>query len=124
MNRLIKYVETPEEREAAYAIRMTVFVEEQNIPPWEEIDAEDETAYHLLALVDSLPVGTARILSRGGEIGKIGRVAVLAEHRKTGVGRELMSKEIDHCSPAKNRESCQKNGRERRSMAFIFSSFG
>jgi len=41
-------VATAEEREAVFAIRMTVFVEEQAVPPEEELDLYDLTALHFL----------------------------------------------------------------------------
>jgi predicted GNAT family N-acyltransferase len=85
---------TAAEREAIFAIRMTVFVEEQAVPAEEELDAYDLTAAHFLARrVDPNAaeiVGTARLLDKGHGVGKIGRVAVLREHRGQGVGALLM----------------------------------
>ena len=83
------------EREAVFAIRMTVFVEEQAVPPEEELDAYDVTAAHFLARLASDPdpsgiVGTARLIDKGHSVGKIGRVAVLRNHRGHGVGALLM----------------------------------
>ena len=71
------------------AIRLKVFVEEQHVPVEEERDAHDETATHLLAVVDGQALGTARIL-RDGTTGKIGRVAVLPQARGTGLGAALI----------------------------------
>ncbi|HZT43723.1 MAG TPA: GNAT family N-acetyltransferase [Chthonomonadaceae bacterium] len=90
-------VTTPEERAAVFAVRMVVFVEEQAVPPEEELDALDVTATHFLARL-KLPqagdplgiVGAARLVDKGGSVGKIGRVAVLREHRGRGVGVLLM----------------------------------
>ncbi len=88
-------VTTSAEREAVFAVRMKVFVEEQAVPPEEEIDAYDVTAAHFLARLAADPtssgiVGTARLLDKGHGVGKIGRVAVLREHRGQGVGALLM----------------------------------
>ena len=90
-------VRTNEEREAVFAVRMIVFVEEQQVPPEEELDALDITATHFLArLADAAPndteaiVGAARLVDKGEGKGKIGRVAVLREHRGRGVGALLM----------------------------------
>ncbi len=88
-------ITTSAEREAAFAIRMTVFVEEQAVPPEEELDAYDVTAAHFLARLAADPapsviVGTARLVDKGHGTGKIGRVAVLREHRGFGVGALLM----------------------------------
>lgn len=74
---------------ACHAIRRAVFIEEQAVPEALEIDGLDGQAIHLLATVDGRPVGTARLLPKG-EIGKIGRVAVLADQRGTGLGAALI----------------------------------
>ena len=88
-------VTTSAEREAVFAIRMTVFVEEQAVPPEEELDAYDIAASHFLARLAEVShvsgiIGTARLVDKGHGVGKIGRVAVLREHRGQGVGALLM----------------------------------
>jgi predicted GNAT family N-acyltransferase len=75
---------------------MHVFVDEQGVPPWEEMDALDETADHFAALVDGRVVGTARLVEKTPGIGKIGRVAVEQEARARGVGRTLMIYVMDY----------------------------
>ena len=59
---VVKLAETEEERRAAFALRLQVFVREQGVPPEEELDAEDERATHALALVGGRPVGTGRLV--------------------------------------------------------------
>ena len=88
---------TSEEREQAFVVRMRVFVDEQKVPPEEELDAFDRTALHFLARQVPAPphhptgiVGTARLIDKGNGQGKVGRVAVLPEHRGHGVGHLLM----------------------------------
>lgn len=76
--------------ESCLAIRMEVFVAEQNVPEDEERDALDETALHILALVNGQPAGTARAVTKVPGVIKIGRVAVRAAHRGTGLGARLM----------------------------------
>jgi predicted GNAT family N-acyltransferase len=81
------------EMESIFAVRMTVFVEEQAVPAEEELDAYDLTSVHFMVRVcseDTGAVGTARLIDKGPGIAKIGRVAVLREHRGRGVGLELM----------------------------------
>tara|TARA_R110002096_G_scaffold71295_13_gene170439 strand:+ start:879 stop:1316 length:438 start_codon:yes stop_codon:yes gene_type:complete len=69
-------------------VRRTVFIEEQNVPAEIEIDEFDPISRHLIAIsAPGEPIGTARLLPDG----KIGRVAVLKEWRRQGVGRQLMS---------------------------------
>lgn len=77
------------EFEAIREIRRRVFVEEQGVSPANEFDAIDQVALHLLATMDGVALGTARLYSEDG-IGRIGRVAVLEEARGRGVGRALM----------------------------------
>ena len=78
----------PDDRQALTAIRRKVFVEEQQVPEEEEMDAFDETSVHLLARSsDSGLIGCARIMPTG----QIGRMAVLREFRGGGVGSLLMT---------------------------------
>jgi len=86
------------ERSAVFAIRLQVFVVEQNVPPAEEWDEFDLTATHFLVRrlrLSASPVpediiGTARLIDMGKQIGKVGRVAILPEHRGRGAGSCLM----------------------------------
>jgi predicted GNAT family N-acyltransferase len=74
---------------AAYAVRHQVFVVEQAVPPALERDEFDDIAVHLVALHGDDVIGTLRIVVSGGSA-KIGRMAVLAAHRKAGIGSLLM----------------------------------
>lgn len=69
------------------AIRTKVFVDEQGVPPDLEWDGLDEHAYHVIAYApDGAPIGTGRLLQDG----HIGRLAVLMEWRRRGVGRAIL----------------------------------
>jgi predicted GNAT family N-acyltransferase len=69
------------------AIRTAVFVEEQGVPPDLEWDGLDEHAYHIVAYAaDGTPIGTGRLLQDA----QIGRMAVLKEWRRKGVGTALL----------------------------------
>lgn len=72
-----------------HALRRVVFIEEQNVDEALEVDGLDERALHVLARLDGLPVGCARILLMG-DTAKIGRVCVLGTHRGQGIGQALM----------------------------------
>lgn len=75
---------------ACHHLRRVVFINEQNVPEAEELDDKDSEAVHILATApDGSPAGTARLLF-DGETGKIGRVCVIADHRRTGLGAELI----------------------------------
>lgn len=83
------------DRRACYAVRIAVFVEEQKVPLEEEIDAEDEKAWHFVVEDAGRVVGTARLVAKGDGVGKIGRVALLPEYRGRGIGRDLMGYVMD-----------------------------
>jgi len=68
-------------------IRFQVFVREQGVPPELEVDGSDPLCLHVLAEIPGKGfIGTARLLPDG----HIGRVAVLAEYRRKGIGREMV----------------------------------
>ncbi|MEX0283401.1 MAG: GNAT family N-acetyltransferase [Paracoccaceae bacterium] len=80
--------------ETCFALRHTVFVEEQGVPVEEEQDEMDPTATHLLAWDNGRPVGAARVVFADATV-KIGRVCVLAEARGTGLGVGLIRCAVD-----------------------------
>lgn len=97
----VSVIRTPEAMQDALSVRFRVFVEEQHVPIEEEVDELDERpgerddVVHVLLRVNGHPTATARLLlghrdpTEGG-YPHIGRVAVLAEHRKSGLGRIVM----------------------------------
>ncbi|MDR7126170.1 GNAT family N-acetyltransferase [Pseudotabrizicola sp. 4114] len=74
---------------ACLRLRRAVFIEEQGVAEAEELDNRDEGAIHMLATLDGVPMGSARLLL-SGDTGKIGRVCVLPAARGTGLGAALM----------------------------------
>ena len=83
---IVKIAETGEEREGAVAVRMRVFVEEQQIPAEEELDDADSTALHAVAVDKAKIVGTGRLIDLGDGKGQIGRMAVDQDYRRRGTG--------------------------------------
>ena len=79
-----------EAKNEAYLIRKCVFIEEQGVPEDMELDEFDPLAMHALAYLDSQCIGTARLVTMPGNIGRIGRMAVLAAYRRGGVGARLL----------------------------------
>jgi len=71
--------------EQAFRIRRTVFIEEQGVPESIEMDELDASAVHVLCVVGNKAVATGRLNFIDGEA-KMGRVAVLQEHRGKGIG--------------------------------------
>ncbi|MSP22820.1 MAG: GNAT family N-acetyltransferase [Dehalococcoidia bacterium] len=83
---------------AALEVRRAVFIDEQGVPESEEIDRHDgdpaavTSAVHVLARLDGRAVATGRMLLvyERDSNAHIGRVAVLADERRSGVSRAVM----------------------------------
>ncbi|MBQ8433462.1 MAG: GNAT family N-acetyltransferase [Clostridia bacterium] len=76
-----------------YALRNEVFVIEQQVDPTIERDERDKEATHIVATMDNLVVGCARLFWEDGA--HIGRFAVAKEYRNKGVGRAICQYIID-----------------------------
>lgn len=87
-------VDLTDDLETCLALRRLVFMQEQGVSEADEIDGLDPECLHLLAMVDAVPAGTARIYLEGSTA-KIGRVCVLQEYRGKGLGAALIGKAID-----------------------------
>ncbi|MFI0236685.1 GNAT family N-acetyltransferase [Streptomyces sp. NPDC016845] len=97
---VVRVAESDEDREACFAVRREVFVDEQGVPEELEYDAYDAGAVHVLAVRDDgLPLGAGRLLTgeaaavkNGGasDVGALGRLAVLKAARGLGVGAALV----------------------------------
>ena len=75
-----------DQRQILEEIRRIVFIEEQEVPTELEWDGEDDEAWHFLATLGGVPVGTARLLATG----QIGRMSVLQPYRRQGIGTALL----------------------------------
>ena len=75
------------------AVRTPVFIDEQLVTPEFEWDNIDATALHLLALLNDEPIGCLRII----DYHKIGRMAVLKEWRRMGLGAALLLEAVNIC---------------------------
>ncbi len=80
---------TRQQRDDAFSVRIAVFVEEQQIPREEELDEHDASAIHCVGYLDGAPVAAGRLVVGDG-YGKIGRMAVLKEHRGAGYGAMVL----------------------------------
>lgn len=94
----IKKVESPEEMKATKAIRLQVFVTEQNIPEPEEFDEFDNESEQFIAYYTDTPIGTARYRTTDTGI-KFERFAVLPDYRHKGVGTRLMQSMLKETLP-------------------------
>ena len=87
---VVKLVETEEERQAAFALRTRVFVQEQGVPLEEELDEDDEVAIHVAAICRGSTVGTGRVLYSSSREARIGRMAVEKPWRRSGIGGRIL----------------------------------
>ena len=83
----------PWEKARAHAapIRFTVFVEEQGVPLEIELDEQDPLSIHVVAFENRKPVATGRLLPDG----HIGRMAVLKDWRRRGIGALMLQALIE-----------------------------
>jgi len=87
-------ISSPADLDTAFAIRRTVFVDEQRVSAREEYDEYEESSRHFLARIDGVPGGTARWRRTSYGV-KMERFAVLKEFRQQGVGKALVQAVLD-----------------------------
>jgi predicted GNAT family N-acyltransferase len=86
----VKIVENVKELEDAFSVRRTVFIDEQNVPAEEEIDQYEDEAVHFVTYLEGSPIAAGRFRVVDG-YGKVERICVLKEARKTGSGKAIMN---------------------------------
>jgi predicted GNAT family N-acyltransferase len=78
----------------ALAIRAIVFIEEQKCPFDEEFDSYDvlnnPNVIHFIVKKNNQPVATARMILEKDHQAKIGRIAILKDFRRKGLGTYFM----------------------------------
>lgn len=92
MHNILNVVKTTdvEKRKDAFAVRTTVFVDEQKVPPELEIDElENEAVHFILYDNQSQPCGAGRFRTVD-EYGKVERICVLKKARGSGAGNLIM----------------------------------
>jgi predicted GNAT family N-acyltransferase len=76
---------------AAEQVRRAVFVAEQGVPADMELDELDPMVMHAVARrADGTCIGTARLIPEAAGTARVGRMAVLADWRRQGVGAALL----------------------------------
>ena len=91
-----------EDAKRAFAIRQTVFVEEQEVDPELEWDEFESGSNHYLVLKENQPAGTARW--RETDIGvKLERFAVLPEFRNQGIGEKILGRILEDVIPLRRK---------------------
>ena len=89
---MIKILETKEELNLGFALRIKVFVEEQKVPIELELDEKDnsENTVHIGFFDNNKLIGIARLIDLDKDVIHIGRVVIDKEYRGQGIGRELI----------------------------------
>ena len=83
-------------------LRFAIFVGEQNVPKGIELDDLDAQCVHAIAYdVDGKAIGTGRLLPNG----HIGRMAVVAEWRRRGIGAEILEALINEARRRGHKEA-------------------
>ena len=90
---MIKILKSKEELNLGFALRIKVFVEEQNVPMELELDEKDnsENTVHIGFFDNNKLIGAARLIDLDKDVIHIGRVAIDKEYRGRGIGRELIN---------------------------------
>ncbi|WP_338453335.1 GNAT family N-acetyltransferase [Niallia oryzisoli] len=87
----VQTISSEQQLNDAFKIRKKVFVEEQNVPPEEEIDDLESEATHFVLYIKEEPAGAGRFRTVNG-YGKVERICVLSDYRGTGAGKAIMEK--------------------------------
>ena len=89
---MIKILKNKEELELGFALRIEVFVKEQNVPIELELDDKDhsDNTVHIGYFNDNKLIGVARLIDLDKDVIHIGRVVIDKEYRGQGIGRELI----------------------------------
>ncbi|RKD24448.1 GNAT family N-acetyltransferase [Ammoniphilus oxalaticus] len=86
----VNRVTTKQQLEDAFAIRRTVFVEEQGVALEVEFDQHEAEAEHILVYSDERqPIGTGRVRAIKDQA-KLERICILAPYRKHGLGKVII----------------------------------
>ena len=82
-------------------IRFNIFVGEQNVPPGIELDDKDAECMHAVAYdAEGKAIGTGRLLPDG----HIGRMAVVKDWRRQGVGDAILDALIEEARKRGHKE--------------------
>ena len=89
---MIKILESKEELNLGFALRIEVFVKEQNVPIELELDDKDhsDNTVHIGYFHDDKLIGVARLIDMDKDVIHIGRVAIDKDYRGKGIGRKLI----------------------------------
>lgn len=93
----IKIAENQAEFFGCMLVRAAVFVKEQQVDIDLELDQDDLTCRHFCLMnEDKQVIGTCRVLAHD-DVAHIGRVAILKEYRKQGLGARMLRHVEEEC---------------------------
>lgn len=89
---MIKILESKEELNLGFALRIEVFVKEQKVPIELELDDKDhsDNTVHIGYFHKDNLIGVARLIDMDKDVIHIGRVVIDKEYRGKGIGRKLI----------------------------------
>ncbi len=86
-----------DEIDQALALRLSVFVGEQQVPVEEELDRFDAEALHLVVVDRGEVVATCRLVVDGERV-KLGRMAVEQQSRRQGIAAAMLREADDQAA--------------------------
>ncbi|RDW18290.1 GNAT family N-acetyltransferase [Oceanobacillus arenosus] len=86
---IVRVIESDNELQQAFNVRMEVFVLEQKVSEDIEIDELEEEATHFIGYEDMTPIAASR-LRFVEEYGKLERICILKDYRGKSHGKELI----------------------------------
>ena len=99
MYKIVKFdTSDKEQSKMTFDIRNNVFVIGQNVDPDIEYDEFEDVSIHYLAIIDNIPVATARWRHTDYGI-KLERFATLQEYRSKGAGAAILSEILQDVLP-------------------------
>ncbi|RDW15968.1 GNAT family N-acetyltransferase [Oceanobacillus chungangensis] len=104
---IVKIVESDNELQQAYKVRMEVFVDEQKVPEEIEIDEHEEAATHFIGYESATPIAASR-LRFVDKYGKLERICIKKDYRGKSYGKELI-KEMESAIIDKGYEQAKLN---------------
>ena len=87
----VKHLTSTQETESIRLLRTRVFVDEQGVSPQLENDKFDDVAIHAVAYRDGIVVGTGRLIIDTPTEARIGRMAIEAHFRRSGLGSAVLT---------------------------------
>ena len=90
MNIVCTIATEPQQLLDHFALRRTIFIDEQGVDEALEMDGLDDHATLIVLYVDQTAIGCARYRVLGDKV-KVERVGILKEYRRQGLGEHIMT---------------------------------